>query len=80
MFSLLYRFTALGADTASAALYILEHLEIHPYFNSQRQENDIAIVKTQNIIGFSRNVGPVCLPFRYSNYDFTGFTVIALGK
>ncbi|KAF2903823.1 hypothetical protein ILUMI_02349 [Ignelater luminosus] len=68
-----------GADTASAALYILDHLEVHPYFNSQKQENDIAIVKTQNIINFSRNVGPVCLPFRYSNYDFTGFTVTALG-
>ncbi|KAF2889801.1 hypothetical protein ILUMI_16372 [Ignelater luminosus] len=67
-----------GADTDSAALYILDHLEIHPYYNSQNKENDIAIVKTKKIINFSRNVGPVCLPFRYSNYDFTGFTVTGL--
>ncbi|KAK4884987.1 hypothetical protein RN001_001258 [Aquatica leii] len=68
-----------GTDTASAALFLLEDFIAHPDYNLTSRENDIAVVKTEKTIPFGGDVGPVCLPFRYSTSDFIGRTVIALG-
>lgn len=68
-----------GEDTAAAALYVLEKFDIHPNYDVNTATNDIAIIKTQKHIKFSYDVGPVCLPFRYSSLSFTGETVTVLG-
>ncbi|KAF5301217.1 hypothetical protein FQA39_LY10803 [Lamprigera yunnana] len=68
-----------GADTASAALYLLDSFIEHPNYNNNTKENDVAIIKTEKTMLFGGDVGPACLPFRFSNYDFTGKTVTALG-
>lgn len=52
---------------------------MHPYYDEVTKQNDIAVVKTQQVIEFNLNVGPVCLPFRYASTSFTGATVTALG-
>ena len=38
------------------------------------------MVKVLGEIVFSSLVGPVCLPFKFSNNDFTGAVVTILGK
>lgn len=68
-----------GTDTASAALYVLEKIEAHPDYSSTTEENDIALIKTQRNIDFNSDVGPICLPFRYSTASFTDSSVTALG-
>ncbi|XP_044744420.1 venom serine protease-like isoform X2 [Coccinella septempunctata] len=68
-----------GADTPYAQIYLTERFIIHPEFNPQTQNNDIAMVKTRMNIAFSLYVGPVCLPFRYTTNDFRGLPVTALG-
>lgn len=52
---------------------------MHPYYDDHTKQNDIAVLKTQQFITFSLDVGPVCLPFRYSSTSFTGASVTALG-
>lgn len=69
-----------GADTTSAALYRISAFEIHPDYNATLRINDIALIQTESHIMYSLYVGPVCLPFRYTPYDFYGQTVTALGK
>ncbi|XP_025836328.1 venom serine protease 34-like [Agrilus planipennis] len=68
-----------GEDTEYSKLYQADKLKIHPKYNSNTKENDIAIVKTRQSIEFSFAVGPICLPFRYSFRTFVGANVIALG-
>ena len=68
-----------GSDTNAAALYVLDKIMVHEDYNSDTYKNDIAIVKTQNVIVYSERVGPMCLPFRYSTQDFTEEWVTALG-
>ncbi|CAH2013193.1 unnamed protein product [Acanthoscelides obtectus] len=68
-----------GLDTAASALYRVEAYEIHPRFVQAEQGYDIAIVRTETIIQFSLYVGPACLPFRYSTFDFYGQLVTLLG-
>lgn len=55
-------------------------ITVHPAFNGQTLENDIAVVKTTEAMVFSSRVGPICLPFRYSTETFDGLSVTALGK
>ncbi|CAH1162873.1 unnamed protein product [Phaedon cochleariae] len=68
-----------GYDTVAAALYRVERNISHPNFNPRTQINDIAILRTTTRMVFSIYVGPACLPFRYTAFDFTGQIVTALG-
>lgn len=68
-----------GADTPFAALYRAQTVYVHPKFNAEKQLNDIAIVKTEKKILFSLKVNPVCLPFRFTTYNFSGQNVTLLG-
>ncbi|XP_018566053.1 venom serine protease-like [Anoplophora glabripennis] len=68
-----------GGDTTTAALYRVTAYEMHPDYNTTTQANDIAILRTDRPIVFSIYVGPVCLPFRFTSFDFYGQTVTALG-
>ncbi|XP_017784093.1 PREDICTED: venom serine protease-like [Nicrophorus vespilloides] len=68
-----------GTETTHAALYTLEKFVSHPSYNNRTNRNDIAILKTQNVMEFGESVGPVCLPFRYTNRNFIGTSLTVLG-
>ncbi|KAL3287985.1 hypothetical protein HHI36_002439 [Cryptolaemus montrouzieri] len=68
-----------GKDTPYARVYIVEQLIMHSKFEPITQDNDIGLVKTKFAIEFSLYVGPVCLPFKYSDNDLKGLPVTALG-
>lgn len=71
---------ATGSDTTSAKLYKIVETIIHPDYVNEKQGNDIALVKVGDEgVSFEKNVGPVCLPFRYITDSFTGERVSALG-
>ncbi|CAH0551938.1 unnamed protein product [Brassicogethes aeneus] len=68
-----------GSDTDKAALYSTQSFVIHERYEPQSQINDIAILKTTKTITFNLEIGPACLPFRYTGTTFEGATVMALG-
>lgn len=71
---------AAGNDTDSAKLIVVTDVYVHPNFNTSSMAHDLAIVETHQEIVFSSKVGAACLPFKYSDKDFVGETVEALGK
>nr|XP_022906487.1 venom serine protease-like [Onthophagus taurus] len=68
-----------GVDTDAAAIYTIRDYKIHANFDAGTRKNDIAIVESTTKIAFSEKVGPACLPFKYSNRDFSGQYVTLLG-
>lgn len=52
---------------------------IHPNYGQRIDQNDVAIVKTENEIKFTNEVGPACLPFQHSSDTFGGNYVELLG-
>ncbi|XP_060536206.1 ovochymase-1-like [Cylas formicarius] len=68
-----------SGNNSYSAVYMVSGYEIFPNFQSVPLTHDIAIVQTQQQIEFSLFVGPACLPFSYSNYDFVGEIVTILG-
>ncbi|KAF7278849.1 hypothetical protein GWI33_007912 [Rhynchophorus ferrugineus] len=68
-----------GTDTAYSALYYVNAYAIHPNYSTSTYNNDIAIIQTTSQMTFSTYVAPICLPFYYSTYDFSGQQVIILG-
>ncbi|XP_060535450.1 venom serine protease-like isoform X2 [Cylas formicarius] len=69
-----------SGNSPYSAIYLVNTYEIFPnYTQTYTVTDDIAIVQTKSQIVFSLYVGPVCLPFRYTNYDFVGDVVTALG-
>lgn len=67
-----------GTETTFSALYTIRSFIMHSSYNSNTGANDIGLVLTNVVITFNRGVGPVCLPFRFSNQAF-GSIVTALG-
>ncbi|XP_032524095.2 venom serine protease-like [Danaus plexippus] len=68
-----------GADSPSLQVFRVASVIIHPQFNSDTYDNDIAIIQIYGSIVYSQTVGPVCLPFKFINDDFTGSKVTILG-
>lgn len=66
--------------STSAVMYLTDTIRPHPLYNMTTSQNDICILRTQTLINFNANVGPVCLPFRYSTDSFLGDTVTLLGR
>lgn len=69
-----------GADTNASRLYTVSRFDIHPLYNNESLENDIAIVTTNSPISFSEKVGPACLPFQHQSDSFAGSYVDLLGE
>lgn len=69
----------LGMDTAFSALYRVNAYEMSPDYDPSTYQGDIALVQVDKI-NFNENVGPICLPFRYSFNTFEGDNVTALGE
>uniref|UniRef100_A0A6P7FK98 Venom serine protease-like isoform X1 n=1 Tax=Diabrotica virgifera virgifera TaxID=50390 RepID=A0A6P7FK98_DIAVI len=68
-----------GMDTNAAALYRTENYWEHPNFDIATGQNDVAIIRTLQPMAFSLLVGPVCLPFLYSDKTFERENVTILG-
>ncbi|XP_060535045.1 venom serine protease 34-like [Cylas formicarius] len=68
-----------GNDTPATAIYLVSTYVIHPDYEDTYYTGDIAIVQTKTQILFSFYVGPICLPFQYTNYNFVGEVVTILG-
>lgn len=66
-------------DTAFSALYRVNAYEMSPDYDPSTYQGDIALVQVDKI-NFNENVGPICLPFRYSFNTFEGDNVTALGE
>ncbi|XP_025073849.1 venom serine protease 34-like [Pogonomyrmex barbatus] len=69
-----------GADTNASRILTISRFDIHPFYNSESLENDIAIVMVNSVINFSEEVGPVCLPFQHQSDSFAGSYVDLLGE
>nr|AFZ78857.1 trypsin-like serine protease [Coptotermes formosanus] len=67
-----------GTETNSARVLLTETFRAHPQYNSATQQNDIAVIRVAADIVFSLEVGPACLPFRFST-TAVGTVVQVLG-
>lgn len=55
-------------------------MRYHPSYSSVTHVNDIALVRTDQDMEFSRAVGPVCLPFSDVSNNLVNERVMAVGK
>lgn len=60
-------FFYLGSDTTYATVYRVGSQKTHVAYNSNNNQNDIAVVRVIGPIQYNPGVGPVCLPFGYKN-------------
>nr|CAD7197623.1 unnamed protein product [Timema douglasi] len=67
-----------GADTNASRLYRISRVIGHQDYNTLSEANDIGLIKVNQDILFSLEVGPVCLPWNYKG-SYAGETVEALG-
>nr|CAD7264445.1 unnamed protein product [Timema shepardi] len=67
-----------GADTNASRLYLISRVIGHQDYNTLSEANDIGLIKVNQDILFSLEVGPVCLPWNYKG-SYAGETVEALG-
>ncbi|KAF5298864.1 hypothetical protein FQA39_LY11676 [Lamprigera yunnana] len=65
--------------SASAGFYLLADFIVHPDYNNNTNENDIAVIIIDGKNRFGEDVGPVCFPSPSTNYDLIGETLTALG-
>ncbi|XP_034950561.1 uncharacterized protein [Chelonus insularis] len=68
-----------GTETDATQLFRIHTIVMHPYFSSNRNDYDIAIITIDGTIALSPKVGPVCLPFRHSQESFVNQPVTLLG-
>ncbi|XP_020282728.1 venom serine protease 34-like [Pseudomyrmex gracilis] len=68
-----------GAESNATQLYTVFKFVLHPLYNNETLENDIAVIRVNSIISFSEEVGPVCLPFQHQSDSFAGNFVDLLG-
>ncbi|XP_063975608.1 venom serine protease-like isoform X2 [Diachasmimorpha longicaudata] len=68
-----------ATETNATVLHTLIGIVLHPRYNADNQNNDIAILTTATRITFSLQVGPACLPFQHRFDSFSGNYVEILG-
>lgn len=61
----------LASETPYTQRYEISSSTRHPNYSSEKDINDIAVIKVKRAITFNAGVGPVCLPFKYKNRIFT---------
>ena len=54
----------------------MSHIHIHPDYDKNKMDNDIAILKLRICLSFNKNVQPACLP---EFFDFTGLNALFSG-
>ncbi|XP_033225050.1 venom serine protease 34-like isoform X2 [Belonocnema kinseyi] len=69
-----------GRD-ANASLFRIYNYVLHPSFSLTKRNSDfdIAIITVTDIIQFTNEVGPACLPFQHNHDSFSGSLVELLG-
>lgn len=68
-----------GDETPYTVLHRISVFKQHPGFNRNTNANDIALIRTEKAMTFTRGVQPVCLPFKYREESFVNRMVQALG-
>lgn len=68
-----------GSETAYTVLIRISSYTIHPRFNKITNANDIALIKPQIPMRFTRGVQPACLPFKFKSETFFDKMVQGLG-
>ena len=71
--------TSRGNETTYTVLIKIAEFINHPSYNQNSNENDIALIRTQNSMTFTKGVQAACLPFKYRQEPFIGKSVQALG-
>ncbi|XP_026332619.1 venom serine protease 34-like [Hyposmocoma kahamanoa] len=71
--------TSTGSDTNAVQGFAPKRFIIHPNFNQNNYDNDIALIELNSDIMFNDRVGPVCLPFKFATADFSNTKFTALG-
>ncbi|CAK1543364.1 unnamed protein product [Leptosia nina] len=71
--------TSTGSDSPGTRAYRVVKLQTHPYYTEATYDYDIAIITLAESIQFNEYASPVCLPFKFANYDFTGESLTILG-
>lgn len=72
----------MSADASStiARLFVISKFIAHPQYDSTINLNDIAVIRTKTEMEFNGAIGPICLPFRFTEKTFLSSMVTALGK
>lgn len=70
---------AKGNETPFTVLLRIVAFMKHPSFNTRTNENDIALIRTQQAMTFTQGVQPACLPFRFRSESFVNRMVEATG-
>lgn len=63
LFTLTFRLL-LASETPYTQKYEIASLVRHPSYSSEKDINDIAIIRLRQPIAFNNGVGPACLPFK----------------
>jgi Trypsin len=71
--------TTRGNETKFTVLHRIASYISHPAFSSNTNANDIALIRTQNVMTFSEGVQPACLPFKFRGVSLVNQTVQGLG-
>ncbi|CAL8070442.1 unnamed protein product [Orchesella dallaii] len=48
-------------------------------YNDQTQDSDISLLRLQTPLNFTKNISPICLPWKFTTENFDGKTVTASG-
>ncbi|CAL4083149.1 unnamed protein product [Meganyctiphanes norvegica] len=71
-------------DNDGAQTLRIVRKSIHPSYNKDKSENDVAVATLERNVNFDRNILPICLPFRgdLKNYNFENrhLDVVGWGK
>ncbi|XP_026728126.1 venom serine protease 34-like [Trichoplusia ni] len=66
-------------DSPATAVYRVQRFIIHPLYNENIFDYDVALIEVVGTIAFSDRVNAVCLPFNSQDSDLTGSKVTLLG-
>ncbi|CAH0403062.1 unnamed protein product [Chilo suppressalis] len=67
------------ANIPASDKYGISQFIMHPQYSSSNYNNDMGLVQLNRDITFNDRVGPVCLPFKFTNTDMTGAKLTILG-
>lgn len=69
-----------NASSTIARLLVISKFIPHPQYNNVTNLNDIAVIRTKTEMLFNGAIGPICLPFRFTEKTFLNSIVTALGR
>ncbi|XP_026497609.2 venom serine protease 34-like [Vanessa tameamea] len=70
--------TSTGSESETQGFRVASVI-VHPQYTASNYDYDIAIVKIDGVMKYTDYVAPVCLPFKFFNYNFNGAKVTVPG-